>query len=303
MVRWSGELQVNVSGMSGERQISIWAWHWWTWNLFSYRSGEADIPLQPRQPRPGQCLHQEPRGHSDQVRGATVKFHWEFIVKINSGEIKRFPSSGLLPTPGESWDFAWVSAWSRYKYSPPLKKSVFPLTIWAQVFEVLHYLGSCLLKLVKAKVVRSGQKQRRVTSSSSKYETSARDEDPFLASIKRTNTINNIRIQDTTAGDGKGWWQSWEYSEECVNISEYEPCISDKSTSRGVPEGMESVDLSNAQSDDKSRDTFQRKLSTPQINGHTKDFKSFQVKYTDSKQPNRLEIVYYCSSSKTWVFF
>ena len=34
MVRWSGEVQVNVSGMSGERQISIWAWHWWTWNLF-----------------------------------------------------------------------------------------------------------------------------------------------------------------------------------------------------------------------------------------------------------------------------
>ena len=34
MVRWSGERQVNVSGMSGERQISIWAWHWWTWNLF-----------------------------------------------------------------------------------------------------------------------------------------------------------------------------------------------------------------------------------------------------------------------------
>ena len=31
MVRWSGEVQ--VSGMSGERQISIWAWHWWTWNL------------------------------------------------------------------------------------------------------------------------------------------------------------------------------------------------------------------------------------------------------------------------------
>ena len=87
--------------------------------------------------------------------------------------------------------------------APTLKKSVFLLTIWAQVFEVLHYLGSCLLKLVKAKVVRSGQKQRRVTSSSSKYETSARDEDPFLASIKRTNTINNIRIQDTTAGDGK----------------------------------------------------------------------------------------------------
>ena len=27
--------QVNVRGMSGERQISIWAWHWWTWNLFT----------------------------------------------------------------------------------------------------------------------------------------------------------------------------------------------------------------------------------------------------------------------------
>ena len=148
---------------------------------------------------------------------------------------------------------------------------------------MLHYLGSCLLKLVKAKVVRSGQKQRRVTSSSSKYETSARDEDPFLASIKRTNTINNVRIQDTSAGDGEGWWQSSEYHEEFVDILEYEPCISVKSTSRGVPEGMESVDSSNAPSDDKSRDT------THQINGHTKDFKSFQVKYTDSKQPNRLK--------------
>ena len=34
MIRWgSGECQVNVRWMSGERQISIWAWHWWTWNL------------------------------------------------------------------------------------------------------------------------------------------------------------------------------------------------------------------------------------------------------------------------------
>ena len=56
---------------------------------------------------------------------------------------------------------------------------------------------------------------------------------------------------------------------------------------------MESVDSSNAQSDDKSRETFQRKFSMPQINGHTKDFKSFQVKYTDSKQLKRLEIFYY----------
>ena len=35
MVRGSGEFQVNVSEMSGERKISIWAWHWWTWNLFN----------------------------------------------------------------------------------------------------------------------------------------------------------------------------------------------------------------------------------------------------------------------------
>ena len=35
MVRWSGEVQMNVNVMSGERQISIWAWHWWTWNLLN----------------------------------------------------------------------------------------------------------------------------------------------------------------------------------------------------------------------------------------------------------------------------
>ena len=34
MVRWSGVVQVSVRWMSGERRISIWAWHWWTWNLF-----------------------------------------------------------------------------------------------------------------------------------------------------------------------------------------------------------------------------------------------------------------------------
>ena len=68
-------------------------------------------------------------------------------------------------------------------------------------------------------------------------------------------------------------------------ISEYEPCISDKSTSRGVPEGEESVESSNVQLDDKSCDTFKHHL-----NGHAKDVKSFQVKYTDSKQPNRYEI-------------
>ena len=32
----SGECQVNVRWMSGECQISIWAWHWWTWNLLNY---------------------------------------------------------------------------------------------------------------------------------------------------------------------------------------------------------------------------------------------------------------------------
>ena len=35
MVMWSGEVQVSVRLMSCERQISIWAWHWWMWNLFS----------------------------------------------------------------------------------------------------------------------------------------------------------------------------------------------------------------------------------------------------------------------------
>ena len=38
MVRWSGEVQVSVRWMSGERQISIWAWHWWTWNLSQLKS-------------------------------------------------------------------------------------------------------------------------------------------------------------------------------------------------------------------------------------------------------------------------
>ena len=33
MVRWSAEVQLNVRWMSGERQILIWAWHWWTWNI------------------------------------------------------------------------------------------------------------------------------------------------------------------------------------------------------------------------------------------------------------------------------
>ena len=33
--RWgSGEVQVRFRWVSGEHQISIWAWHWWTWNLF-----------------------------------------------------------------------------------------------------------------------------------------------------------------------------------------------------------------------------------------------------------------------------
>ena len=74
---------------------------------------------------------------------------------------------------------------------------------YLEVFEVLHYLGSCLLKLIKAKVVSSGKKQRQVTSTSSRYEKGTRDEDPFLASIKRTNTNNNVRIQDTAAGEGE----------------------------------------------------------------------------------------------------
>ena len=75
--------------------------------------------------------------------------------------------------------------------------------------------------------------------------------------------------------------------EPCMREYEYEPCISYKSGSRGVPEGMESVESSNAQMDDKSNDSFKRKPSRPHVNGHAKDFKSYQVKYTDSKQPNR----------------
>ena len=49
IVRWSGEAQVNVSGMSGKRQISIWAWHWWTWNLFlfTYLTVNLFIQLKP----------------------------------------------------------------------------------------------------------------------------------------------------------------------------------------------------------------------------------------------------------------
>ena len=194
-------------------------------------------------------------------------------IEINLGGIKRFPSFGLLPTPEVFWDFAWDSAWSRYNniLITMIVLSTNIHSISLQVFEVLHYLGSCVLKLIKAKVVSSGKKQRRVTStsSSSRYETGARDEDPFLASIKRTNTTNTVRIQDNAAGE------------------EYEPCISDKSASRGVPEGEESVESSNVQLDDKSSDTFKRKLSIHHVNGHAKDVKSFQVKYTDSKQPNR----------------
>ena len=31
MVRWSGEHQMSIRW----NQISSWAWHWWTWNLFA----------------------------------------------------------------------------------------------------------------------------------------------------------------------------------------------------------------------------------------------------------------------------
>ena len=36
MVRWSGKVQLNIRWASGDCQISIWAWHWWTWNLFTF---------------------------------------------------------------------------------------------------------------------------------------------------------------------------------------------------------------------------------------------------------------------------
>ena len=152
-------------------------------------------------------------------------------------------------------------------------KQIFSIVL--QVFEVLHYLGSCLLKIVKAKVVKSGKKQRRI--SSSVYDREARDEDPHLATTKR----QAVQLQDAAAGEGEAVRLTIY---ETIHVSEYEPCLLNKNTSIEV---QESVISKKVKLKDKSTETLQRKWSSHHENGNVEGFKSYQVKYTDSKQPNR----------------
>ena len=63
-----------------------------------------------------------------------------------------------------------------------------------QVFEVLHYIGSCLLKVVKTKLKKVSKKQRKLRKVEQHQEERKRistDEDPFLASIRRTENLNS----------------------------------------------------------------------------------------------------------------
>ena len=152
-------------------------------------------------------------------------------------------------------------------------KQIFSIVL--QVFEVLHYLGSCLLKIVKAKVVKSGKKQRRI--SSSVYDREAGDEDPHLATTKR----QGLQLQDTAAGEGEAVRLTIY---ETIHVSEYEPCLLNKNTSIEV---QESVISKKVKLKDKSTETLRRKWSSHHENGNVEGFKSYQVKYTDSKQPNR----------------
>ena len=154
-------------------------------------------------------------------------------------------------------------------------KQIFSIVL--QVFEVLHYLGSCLLKIVKAKVVKSGKKQRRISSSVYDREARDEDEDPHLATTKR----QGVQLQDTAAGEGEAVRLTIY---EAIHVSEYEPCLLNKNTSIEV---QESVISKKVKLKDKSTETLQRKWSSHHENGNVEGFKSYQVKYTDSKQPNR----------------
>ena len=62
-----------------------------------------------------------------------------------------------------------------------------------QVFEVLHYIGSCLLKVIKTKLKKVSKKQRKLRKVEQQEERKkiSTDEDPFLASIRRTENLNS----------------------------------------------------------------------------------------------------------------
>ena len=61
------------------------------------------------------------------------------------------------------------------------------------MFEVLHYIGSCLLKVIKTKLEKVSKKQRRLRKVEQQEERKriSTDEDPFLASIRRTENLNS----------------------------------------------------------------------------------------------------------------
>ena len=62
------------------------------------------------------------------------------------------------------------------------------------MFEVLHYIGSCLLKVIKTKLKGVSKKQRKLIAKVDQQQQRKRlstDEDPFLASIRRTKNINS----------------------------------------------------------------------------------------------------------------
>ena len=63
-----------------------------------------------------------------------------------------------------------------------------------QVFEVLHYVGSCLLKIIKLRLFGGGEKEPQY-SSECDVATSPSDRDPFILQAENKVFIDNNMVQ------------------------------------------------------------------------------------------------------------
>ena len=120
------------------------------------------------------------------------------------------------------------------------------------MFEVLHYVGSCLLKIIKLRLF-GGEDKEPQYSSDGDGATSPSDRDPFLVKAENKVFIDNNIIQGEEEEEGEVFW--------CFNIYSNFP-----ETKVGF--SVESSDNSTGE----------------KTSGEMPAIKSLQVKYSENKE-------------------
>ena len=148
--------------------------------------------------------------------------------------------------------------------TPDLFKTYF------QVFEVLHYLGSCILKMIKSKLMK---RKKSTRSASTVTIVDRKDEDPFLASIKRSSQ-NGKQSSWNKNNNSEGEILIKNFI-QLILCSERKPCLpaSDQQSQSHRVNSQNSDNSSHQNLDNNSSQVLSESV------------RSLQVKYTDSKKP------------------